>query len=166
MAGDIRHEVSSFGCCTDAKRLLTVELRRDGKDRWRSELVIRGGEKFAEQRRIKLDGQVREVAWIDKSHFLVVGGNLDLPPSSNERETLYLVALSDKKADVRSLRQYNWIREVVVAPDCQHFVARTREQTSCWKLGGAEPLWTKTGDHLVSFGDRDWVLFHNGPLVA
>ena len=166
VVGEMRHDSYRYAYSTDTEQLITVENSRDEEDKWRSELVIRGGKTFAERRRIELDGQAQKVAWIDKSHFLVVGRNPDLPPSSNERETLYVVTLSDNKADVRTLLQYNWIRDAVVAPNRQHFIARTREQTSCWKLGDWEPVWTKPGDHLVSFGDRDWVLFRNGPLVA
>ena len=164
VVADIRHDASGYAYVSASKQLLTVQNDHDDESGWHSELVIRGGKAFAERRRIEMDGQTQKAAWIDKSHILVVGRNPDL--RSNERETLYVVTLSDNKTDVRTLLHYNWIREAVVAPDRTHFVVRTREETSCWKVGGREPVWTRTGDHLVSFGDRDWVLFHNGPAVA
>lgn len=168
VVGDMRHDHYSYAYSTDTEQLITVENSRDEEDKWRSALVIRGGKTFAERRRIELDGQAQNVAWIDKSHFLVVGRKPDLPYSSNERETLYLVTLTDNEPDVRALLQYNWIRDVVVAPNRQHFIARTRERTICWKLGDQKPVWTKRGDHLFAYGDRGWVLFHrdNGPVVA
>ncbi len=164
VVADIRHDASGYAYLSASKQLLTVQNDHDDESGWHSELVIRGGKAFAERRRIEMDGQAQKAAWIDKSHILVVGRNPDL--RSNERETLYVVTLSDNKTDVRTLLHYNWIREAVVAPDRTHFVVRTREETSCWKVGDREPVWTQTGDHLVSFGDRDWVLFHNGPAVA
>ena len=166
VVGDVRHDAISYAYSSDTKQLLTVESSHDEEDGWRSDLVIRSGKTFAERRRVQVAGKARSVEWIDNSHVLIVGRNPALPPSSNERETLYVVSLADDKADVRVLMRYNWIRDAVVAPDRKHFITRTREQTSCWRVGEREPVWTKPGDHLVAYGDRGWVLFHNGPVVA
>ena len=169
VAGPLRHDASSFAYSPKNKQVVTFQNNAKEEEVWRSELVIRSGKAFEGITRVRLDGHAREAMWIGDTHLLVVGDNKapgQIGPFAYGRKLVYSISLGGEKPESRTLMRHDWIKSVTVAPDHKHFIVRTRDETICWKVGEEKPIWTKSGDHLVSFGDKDWVLLHNGPAIA
>ena len=166
VAGGLRQDIYSFAYLSSTNQMVTVEAEKKGEAGWRSELVIRAGDRFAESRRIQLSARAIQAKWIDETHLLVIGDNDTWPTEpSDGKDFLYLVSLADKP-EIQTLIRHAWIRDIEISPNGKHFIVRTRDETSCWQLGKQEPNWTQPGEHSVSFGDANWVLLHNGPLIA
>jgi WD40 repeat protein len=168
-AGPLRHDIYSYAHWTKNNQLVTLENNDRNAEVWRSQLVIRSVDGFAEIRRIALEGHAREASWVDDSHVLVVADNKmpgDKGPYSYGRKLIYLVSLAADAPQVATLMRRDWISNVHVAPDGGYFIICTREETSCWKVGQAKPVGVQPGNHLVYVGDKDWVVLHNGPAIA
>ena len=168
-AGPLSHNIYSFAYSRNNNQLVTLQNNDEQEDVWRSELVIRSDDRFAEVGRLALEGHARQASWVDESHLLVVADNKmpgDEGPYSYGRKLIYLVSLAPDNPQVSTLMRRNWISNVHVAPDGGYFIIRTRQETSCWKVGQPKPVWSQPGNHLVYFGDNDWVLLHDGPVIA
>lgn len=149
-----------------AQQLVTFE---NGKER---EAVIRSSKDWGVVQRVPLGGLGREARWLDDTHLLIVGHEPEQPegrPIPYGRNLLQVVTLNGQKAEVATVgRGLRWIPAVSVAADGKHFVASLAGgEVRCWKLGAAEPLWTKGGGRTAECGAGDWaVLTGNGVAVA
>jgi RNA polymerase sigma factor (sigma-70 family) len=157
-----------------SQRLATAENSGRKEATQRSELVIRSSKDWGVVQRVKLDGLIREVKWIDDAHLLIVGEETTRDgsgrPTTAGRNLLHVVALKGEKPEVRTVvRGTEWIGHAAVAPDGKHFVASiTIAGTSCWKLGEPKPIWTKPAAQRTQFGGGDWVLltYKGGAVVC
>lgn len=175
VAGPFRHDAATGAAnySPGSQRLATAENSREKGAARRGEVVVRSGKDWGVVRRVKVDGHIREVNWIDDAHLLIVGDDTPLDPSGRPtavgRNLLHVVALGGEKPEVRTVvRGTAWIGHAAAAPDGKHFVASaTREGTSCWKLGEPKPIWTKPAAQRTQFGD-DWVLltYKGGAVVC
>jgi len=169
VAGPLKNDISSSAHSSITGQLATFENNDRNEDDWRCELVLRSGKTFTETERVRLPAHARQAIWIDDAHLLVVA-DVKTPgqrrPYTYGRKLVFLVSLASDKPKVRTVTRHTWIKGIAVAPDRQHFIVRTRDATSCWKVGEERPAWTKPGDYLASFGDKGLVLLHNGPLIA
>lgn len=157
-AGPLRHDIYSYAHSTKSNQLVTLENNDRSAKVWRSKLVIRSDDGFAEIRRIALEGHAREASWVDDSHVLVVADKKmpgDKKPYSYGRKLIYLVSLAPDTPQVATLMRRNWISNVHVARDGGYFIIRTGQETSCWKSGHAKPIWTKLGNSCNCQGD--WI---------
>jgi len=166
-AGPFRHDAHGAASAYSPKgqKIVTAENGSTKVAEWKSEAVIRSANDWSVLHRVKLPGLIREVAWIDDAHVLVVGDERNPPPAPGEtvsvgRNVLRVVKLAGEKPEIQTVvRDAPWISFVRVAPNGKHFLAGVNVQgTSCWKTGEEKPLWTKPGSHVGYLGDGDWAL--------
>ena len=155
------HGNSSIYSATTQK-LATFENKSRKDDVWSSEAVIRSGKAWSKERRIKLDGHVREAHWVDDSHLLIVGDHrVPGRRATYGRKLVYLVSLA-MPAKVTTLVRDIWIPAVRVAPDRKHIIIHSREETICWKVGNEKPAWSKFEKAHSYFGNGNWFLLQEG----
>ncbi len=164
IAGPFPHDIYSYIYSSKTNRIVTFDNNDRGEADWNCRVSIRSGESFTKVDHLNFFGHAREANWIDDQHILLVADDKDpnrRRPVPFRRRIVYLVSLKKEKPEMRELMRNDFIRGAYVAPDRNHFIVRTRDETSCWKLGKQKPIWTRVGDPLVSFGDKNWVLLHD-----
>lgn len=169
IAGPFRHAIYNDMYLPTNGKLVTFETNSTKATEWKTELIVRGGETFAEVERFTLSGRAREAHWIDEQHLLVVADYRNAGesgPFTYRKRLVYLVRLMTNQPIVRKLWRQDWIRGATVAPDRKHFVVRSRDETRCWKLGVEAPVWSKPRDPQVYFGDQDWLLLRDQTVTV
>jgi WD40 repeat protein len=150
-----------------ARQLVTSENGGEKDAEWKSEAIVRSSKTWGVVQRLKMDGFIRQVNWLDDTHLLIAteekpklddrGRPLDDlgRPALSGPHLLHLATLSGDKAEIRAVHRGG--RELAfftVAPDGKHFIA----SSNCWKLGEPKPIWTKPVGSTVQFGDGGWLL--------
>ncbi len=161
-AGPFRHD-SPWYAKFDARnyspksqQLVTAEVGSEKDAEWKSEAIVRSSKDWRVVHRVKMDGLIQDVKWLDDTHLLIA--NMEKPKlddrglTSLPERNLLQVTLSGEKAEVQTI--HRGIGAPTVAPDGKHYIARS----SLWKLGEPKPIWTKPSGHSAQFGEGEWVL--------
>ncbi len=164
--GPFRHD-SRYPMLFDAthyspksQQLVTAENGSEKDAEWKSEAIVRSSKDWRVVHRVKMDGFIRKVKWLDDTRLLIASEEkpkLDERgrPTEALRHLLHVATLTGEKPEVQTIHRSGASQAyVTAAPDGKHFIAGM----SCWKLGEPKPIWTKPGGYLVQFGDGDWVI--------
>ncbi len=169
--GPFAHNSHVFAYSPITNQVVTLDNNDKKKESWNCQVVVRSATKgFKPVAQIQVDGHAREAHWLGDKRLLIVADNRS--PGQQRyfplsKKLAYVVSLEGDQPKVTTTTSQPFIRDCQVAPDGEHFVIRSRDETSFWNAKRDKPLWTVVSDPKVYFGGKDWVLMHrHGATIA